>query len=82
MQKTHRARDDRVIAYGTAGYKVEVTVLSGRTAVLYRYIIGLLRREKKRYVLLANFSNASPDAIWNSHEPELTISPLFLTRRP
>jgi hypothetical protein len=36
----------------------------------------------KRYDLLTNLSNASPEAIWNSDKPELTIIPPFLTRRP
>jgi hypothetical protein len=33
----------------------------------------------QRYVLLTNLSNASPEATWNSNEPELTIAPPFLT---
>jgi hypothetical protein len=45
-------------------------------------LMGPYSGDYKRYVLLTNLSNASPVATWNSHKPELAISPPFLTRRP
>lgn len=45
-------------------------------------LMGPYSSDYKRYELLTNLSNASPVATWNSHKPELTISPPFLTRRP
>ena len=64
----------------------EFTVRSDCPAlVLLYYCIdfdGSLHVYSGVYVLLTNLSNASPDATWNSHKPELAISPPFLTRRP
>jgi hypothetical protein len=69
-----------VIALLDANSEFTVHLIAQRCCI--DVLMGPYSGVDKHYVLLTNLSNASPDATWNSHKPELAISPPFLTRRP